>query len=146
MNPHGTGRGGHRGGHNGIGSGELPAHTGQLPGELADVVNPLEPVALVIHAPDVDIVHAVHYLIPPGSSVGNEIHVGVVNGTGGEDRHRVAHGHQIPGKAGLPGQGIIFRRHRVVVDEPNIHGATIVLSFAYPRITTANVSKIRAIS
>ena len=41
--------------HNGIGSGELPAHTGQLPGELADVVNPLEPVALVIHAPDVDL-------------------------------------------------------------------------------------------
>ena len=118
---HGAGGRRHGGGHDGIRLGELLADPRQLPRKFADVVNALEAVALIVTALDVNIVDTVHRFLPPFFPVSDEVDVRIMDGACGENRHGMTHFHEILREIGLPRQGIILRRHRIVVDEPNVH-------------------------
>ena len=77
---------------------------------------------------------AVHRFLPIRSAVGDEVLIGVMNGAGREDRHRMAHFHQVFGKVCLPGQGIILRRNRIMVDQPDIHMLRISYDTGRPAV------------
>ena len=120
-NTHGAGGRRHGGRHNGIRLRKLLVDAWQLPRKFADIVDALEAAALIVTALDVNIVDAVHRLLPPFSPISDEVDIRIMNGACGKDGHGMSHCHEILREIGLPRQGIILRRHRIVVDEPDVH-------------------------
>ena len=112
-----------RGGNNGVGLREPLADTRKLPRELTDIINSLEPAALIVTALDVNIVNAVHRFLPPFPAVGDEVDVRIMDRACGKNGHGMSHCHEIFCKQRRSRQGIILRRNGVVVNEPDIHGS-----------------------